>query len=76
MHGNVCEWCLDSYRKDYVADPEFLSGEDPNDPRLRCRRGGCWLSRPKLCRSAFRCQFEPDSREVILGLRLALVASR
>lgn len=76
MIGNVCEWCLDSYRKDYVADPEFLAGEDMTAPGQRIRRGGCWLSRPKLCRSAFRCHFDPASREVILGLRLALVATR
>jgi formylglycine-generating enzyme required for sulfatase activity len=51
MHGNVFEWCLDSYA-DYspapATDPFVTGGSD------RIIRGGCWICDSNECRSAYR----------------------
>jgi formylglycine-generating enzyme required for sulfatase activity len=71
MHGNVWEWCLDSYG-DYpngaVTDPVGAS-----QGSARVYRGGSWSSRAEYCRSADRCYDDPGGRSRNLGLRLSLV---
>ncbi len=51
MHGNVWEWCLDSYAP-YTAN----SATDPfvTGGPARIIRGGAWNTESKQCRSAFR----------------------
>ena len=64
MHGNVCEWCQDSYA-DYGQPPV-------SDPRsYRVFRGGSWDYSPRYCRSAYRYWRTPDDRFGILGFRVA-----
>ncbi len=51
MHGNVAEWCLDSfalYSPGAVTDP-FISGNGQ-----RVFRGGGWMTLSGYCRSAYR----------------------
>jgi formylglycine-generating enzyme required for sulfatase activity len=51
MHGNVWEWCLDSYASysaGAVTDPFVTGGPE------RVQRGGSCLSWSSSCRSAFR----------------------
>ncbi|MFM7298694.1 MAG: formylglycine-generating enzyme family protein, partial [Planctomycetota bacterium] len=51
MHGNVCEWCLDSladYPFGAVTDPFVTGGPG------RVIRGGGWDRDSNECRSAFR----------------------
>jgi len=60
MHGNVAEWCLDHYQKDYYAkfpadkltlSPVFV----PTDKRFaHVARGGSWADEPDKLRSAVR----------------------
>ncbi|MCE9557029.1 MAG: SUMF1/EgtB/PvdO family nonheme iron enzyme [Planctomycetes bacterium] len=57
MHGNVFEWCWDSYAPDSYArspavDPVGPQGAGPE----RVIRGGCWGDPGNLCRSASRNQ--------------------
>jgi formylglycine-generating enzyme required for sulfatase activity len=60
MYGNVQEWCLDHYRKDYYAtfplDKPFLQPVLlPTDKRFsHVTRGGSWADEAKECRSAAR----------------------
>jgi formylglycine-generating enzyme len=72
MHGNVYEWCRDTYLKDLPGgdDPE-VSAAGP----LRIVRGGSWVLGSKLCRSANRDWNEPTERQSSLGFRVAVVRS-
>ncbi len=76
MHGNVWEWCLDSYgpysklksNKDPIQDQQH--GED-----RRVIRGGSWNVSGPACRAACRCWLAPTSRRIVVGFRVACVAS-
>jgi formylglycine-generating enzyme required for sulfatase activity len=70
MHGNVLEWCRDwygSYAGGQRDDPKGVS-----EGSVRVIRGGSWGYGAVFCRSAYRVRLRPDSRWVILGLRVAL----
>ena len=60
MHGNVAEWCIDTYKKDYYASmPKDKATLMPLHLPTAARygdvvRGGSWLDGPELCRSAVR----------------------
>lgn len=70
MHGNVWEWCEDSY----VTYP--ISEEvDPNSPgSVPCRalRGGSWNVDPSYCRSASRRGEPPQIRMNDIGFRIVM----
>jgi formylglycine-generating enzyme required for sulfatase activity len=71
MHGNVWEWCLDtyaSYAPGPVTDP-FVTG-GPN----RVLRGGSWgrIFTAFNCRSAIRGSGSPGVTNSILGFRVVL----
>jgi formylglycine-generating enzyme required for sulfatase activity len=81
LHGNVWEWCEDTYHKDYTGAPEDArawteGGEvwewDPGASPLRVFRGGDWLWPAVYCRPALRSWFPPVFRRVSLGFRPAL----
>ena len=54
MHGNVREWCQDSYHDNYDGAPTDGSAWSDNDEPRKMLRGGSWLDSPLICRSAFR----------------------
>jgi formylglycine-generating enzyme required for sulfatase activity len=69
MHGNVWEWCLDSYASytaGAVTDP-FVTG-GPN----RVIRGGGWNVNSSFCRSAIRVSSIPGITDLSLGFRVVL----
>jgi len=55
MHGNVWEWCRDTYHRSYEGAPTDGSAwVEGNDDRSHMMRGGAWNSKPEDCRSAER----------------------
>jgi formylglycine-generating enzyme required for sulfatase activity len=69
MHGNVWEWCLDSFAS-YPAG----AGTDPfvtNGPN-RVLRGGSWSINSFDCRSAVRSLNTPGNTDDDLGFRVVL----
>lgn len=68
MHGNVWEWCSDSYAaysSAAVTDP-FVTGH-----AYPVLRGGSWDSTSNLCRSAFR-NYYAGSAHYTIGFRVVL----
>jgi formylglycine-generating enzyme required for sulfatase activity len=73
MHGNLMEWCADSYSADYYASSP---ADDPNDHSKGARRvlrGGSWNRYPRSCRSAYRDHGGRGSRSHSLGFRVTSV---
>lgn len=70
MHGNVWEWCSDSYGE-YSSLPQTDPFYDQNTS-LRVKRGGYWDGAAMDCRSANREGDEPDSKSFAIGFRIVL----
>lgn len=70
LHGNVWEWCLDSWHDSYQDAPgDGRAWEDADQP-YRVLRGGAWYCLPGLCRSAQRHWNQPDTGGSGIGLRV------
>ena len=68
MHGNVLEWCWDSYG--CYSSTSMTNPTGPSSGSYRVFRGGSWNSGTKFCRSASRGTSRPGFRNSVLGLRL------
>jgi formylglycine-generating enzyme required for sulfatase activity len=71
LHGNVLEWCADTWHDGYAGAP---GDETPweRDGLGRVLRGGSFLQKAFHCRSAVRFKAMPDGREKEFGLRIVL----
>lgn len=70
MHGNVWEWCEDSWHNNYEGAPDDGSAW-PGKGSNRVRRGGSWFYPAQNCRLASRSRSSPSNRYNILGFRVA-----
>lgn len=72
MSGNVWEYCLDCYHRDYTGAPNDGSAWFDTQNNYRMLRGGSWFnySYAEYCRSAHRYDTNPEVRNVTVGLRL------
>ncbi|MEM9772014.1 MAG: formylglycine-generating enzyme family protein [Cyanobacteria bacterium P01_D01_bin.73] len=76
MHGNVLEWCADTWHGDYASSPEDDSPRTDGKSKNRVLRGGSWIYAPGLCRSAFRNGSSREDRLNVAGFRVCCVAPR
>jgi formylglycine-generating enzyme required for sulfatase activity len=74
MHGNVWEWCEDSWHENYDNAPIDGSAWISQDTDLKVLRGGSWNDFTRDCRSASR--YNSFSFVIINGFRVVRVASR
>lgn len=72
MHGNVWEWCQDTYGEDYYTKGEKLDPAGPASGSLRVLRGGSWGYFPPYCRSAYRFRISSNQRDDDFGLRVVV----
>jgi formylglycine-generating enzyme required for sulfatase activity/uncharacterized caspase-like protein len=77
MHGNVWEWCQDTWHDSYKGAPTDGRAWVDNDNQLRLLRGGSWNYSPGYCRSALRYRYSPDLDYYSIGFRVVCgVAAR
>jgi len=73
MHGNVEEWCIDSFRSDAYRDaPKDDAWRSPvslDTIDAKVARGGGWRSTAEECRSARRSSVPFSSASTTVGLR-------
>jgi len=76
MHGNVWEWCQDTYHTSYEGAPKDGSAWVDNDNRYHLLRGGSWHINSGFCRSAVRYFNNPAYSHDSIGFRVVCVAAR
>ena len=78
MHGNVSEWCLDTWHNSYDGAPTDGSAwETGGHSTRRVCRGGSWYFDPWRCRSANRNYFYSVEADFFnIGFRLVSVPPR
>ena len=74
MHGNVWEWCEDSWHEDYKNAPNNGSSWNENNSQTSAKilRGGSWFDVPWSCRSAYRDRYYAVYWFNLIGFRVAL----
>ncbi|WP_257999267.1 formylglycine-generating enzyme family protein [Fischerella thermalis] len=71
LHGNVWEWCADSWHENYQdapSDGSIWQLDESNNCRIL--RGGAWYCLPALCRSAQRHWDQADHAGSGTGFRV------
>ena len=72
LHGNVSEWCADSWHNNYQNAPSNEAPWIEEDNSLeRVLRGGSWLHLPGSCRSSQRLSSAVKSKSDAFGFRIA-----
>ena len=73
MHGNVWEWCADSWHANYKGAPTngqaWVTAHQPQAQR-RTIRGGSWMDRPASVRSASRSGYRASALNRTIGFRV------
>jgi len=69
MHGNVWEWCEDTWHENYSGAPNDGSAWVDSSYGEQVYRGGSWNQISEGCRSANRNKLKPNSRSNDLGFR-------
>jgi formylglycine-generating enzyme required for sulfatase activity len=68
MHGNLWEWCQDSWHNDYNGAPSNGSAwENPEETQYRVQRGGSYRDYGFLCRCAARWRGSEEANEYNVG---------
>ena len=72
MHGNVWEWCKDTYGGTGMRALDGDHSSDREGGADRIFRGGSYLNSPSFARAGFRFSYAPGRRLPTLGLRPAM----
>ncbi|UJB73281.1 formylglycine-generating enzyme family protein (plasmid) [Acaryochloris sp. 'Moss Beach'] len=74
MHGNVLEWCEDTWNENYEGAPTHGCAWYGSNDDYHIIRGGSWNSLLRYCRSASRIHFNPDFTVASVGFRVVCSA--
>jgi formylglycine-generating enzyme required for sulfatase activity len=75
MHGNVWEWCQDSWHDNYNHAPRNGSAWIDNNNDYRMLRGGSWSNNPRYCRCAARSYAARAAGYYSVGFRVVVVVA-
>jgi formylglycine-generating enzyme required for sulfatase activity len=70
MHGNVWEYCADSFSQEYSSQSPLENPTGPRSGTLKVFRGGGYPSSATRCRSANRGGVPVDDRSLFVGFRV------
>ena len=69
MVGNVREWCLDWYQRDYYLKSETDNPSGPLNGFKKSVRGGGFLFYPNLFHACYRSAYDPFEKHGYIGFR-------
>jgi formylglycine-generating enzyme required for sulfatase activity len=70
MHGNLWEWCLDSWHENYDGAPTDGSAWEPDIGSDRIIRSSSWWDYASDCKSSDRFHSALDSKYANIGFRI------
>jgi formylglycine-generating enzyme required for sulfatase activity len=71
MHGNVWEWCEDTWHDNYRGAPNNGRAWINRGGGYRVLRGGCWIDYSRYCRLSSRGRLGSDIKYYRYGFRVA-----